>query len=215
MFSILHTFTLGLLCLSLLSVGCSKNTTATRTASEDAGFAVTCIGVLPAASVVDFDETVPVAEAKQLQDGVRVLDRLLKQQFASRPDVRLVSDGQISGMDKNLPAQPLARARVVADRLSCNAVLETTLRRYKDRVGGKYTAKEPASVAIDYRLIAFPDGTVLCSGTFDEVQQSVMENLFNIKAATERGFTWVTAEQLMREGLRAKFSECPYFADDE
>ncbi len=118
-------------------------------------------------------------------------------------------------MGENLPAQSLARARVIADRLSCNTVLETTLRRYKDRVGGQYTAKNPASVAFDFRLIAIPEGVVLCSGTFDEVQQSVMENLYNFKSATERGFTWVTAEQLMREGLRARFSECPYLAEDE
>ena len=131
------------------------------------------------ATVENFDEVVPAAEKKQLQNGVHVLDELLKQQFISRPDVRLVSDGQISGMDENLPAQPLARARVIADRLSCNAVLETTLRRYRDRVGGKYSAKDPASVAFDFRLLAIPKGTVLCSGTFDEVQQSVMENLFN------------------------------------
>ena len=167
------------------------------------------------ATVENFDEVVPAAEKKQLQNGVHVLDELLKQQFISRPDVRLVSDGQISGMDENLPAQPLARARVIADRLSCNAVLETTLRRYRDRVGGKYSAKDPASVAFDFRLLAIPKGTVLCSGTFDEVQQSVMENLFNFKSATERGFTWVTAEQLMREGLRARFSDCPYLAGDE
>jgi len=213
-FSILRTLTLVLLSLLLLSVGCSKKTD-TSPASQVPDYAVTCIGVLPVAIADNFDEIVPAAEKKQLQNGVQVLNELLKQQFISRPDVRLVSDGQISGMDENLPAKPLARAKVVADRLSCNTVLETTLRRYKDRVGGQYTAKDPASVAFDFRLIAIPEGTVLCSGTFDEVQQSVMENLFNFKTATERGFTWVTAEQLMREGLRARFSECPYLTEDE
>jgi hypothetical protein len=178
-------------------------------------YAVTCIGVLPAVTPYDFDDNVPAAEAKQLQNGIHVLDRLLKQQFISRTDVRLVSDSQISGMDKNLPAQPLARARVIADRLSCNTVLETTLRRYRDRIGGELTAQEPASVAFAYRLIAIPDGTVLCSGAFDEVQKSIMENLYNLKSATERGFSWVTAEQLLKEGLQERFAECSYFAADE
>ncbi len=214
MFSILRTLTLVLLSLLLLSVGCSKKT-ATPPASHVPDYAVTCIGVLPVATADNFDEIVPAAEKKQLQNGVHILNELLKKQFISRSDVRLVTDGQISGMGENLPAQPLARARMIADRLSCNTVLETTLRRYKDRVGGQYTAKNPASVAFDFRLIAIPEGVVLCSGTFDEVQQSVMENLYNFKSATERGFTWVTAEQLMREGLRARFSECPYLAEDE
>ena len=214
MFSILRTLIVVLLSLLLVSVGCSKKT-ATSPVSYVPDYVVTCIGVLPVATADNFDQIVSAAEKKQLQNGVQVLNELLKQQFISRPDVRMVSDGQISGMDTDLPAQPLARARVIADRLSCNTVLETTLRRYKDRVGGKFFADDPASVAFDFRLIAIPEGTVLCSGTFDEVQQSVMENLFNFKNATERGFTWVTAEQLMREGLRARFSECPYLADDE
>ena len=214
MFSILRTLIVVLLSLLFLSVGCSKKTD-TSPASQVPDYAVTCIGVLPVTTADNFDEIVPAVEKKQLQNGVQVLDELLKQQFISRPDVRLVSDGQIAGMDKNLPAEPLARARVIADRLSCNTVLETTLRRYKDRVGGKFFANDPASVAFDFRLIAIPEGTVLCSGTFDEVQQSVMENLFNFKNATERGFTWVTAEQLMREGLRARFNECPYLTEDE
>jgi len=42
-----------------------------------------------------------------------------------------------------------------------------------------------------------------------------MENLFNIKAATERGFTWVTAEQLMREGMWDRFEKCSYLSDEE
>jgi hypothetical protein len=212
--SILRIFTSGLLCLSLLSVGCSKKTTS-QSVPEVADYAVTCIGVLPAVTPYDFEDNVPAAEAEQLQNGIHILDQLLRQQFISRTDVRLVSDSQISGMDKNLPAQPLARARVIADRLSCNTVLETTLRRYRDRVGGELTAQEPASVAFAYRLIAIPDGTVLCSGAFDEVQKSIMENLYNFKSATERGFSWVTAEQLLKEGLQERFAECSYFAADE
>jgi len=209
----LRTLTIALLCLFLLPFGCSQKNSTSPASAET--FVVTCVGVLPALSMADFDDSLSTAEEKQLQNGVHVLDSLLKQQFAGRSDIRLVSDGQISGMDVNLPAQPMARATLIADKLSCNAVLETTLRRYKDRVGGEYTAKEPASVAFDFRLIAIPDGTVLCSGTFDEVQKSVMENLFNIKAATERGFTWVTAEQLMREGMRDRFEKCSYLSDEE
>ena len=212
MSSSLRTFIVALLCCCFVSFGCSKKNT---TPVSEETFAVTCIGVLPALSVADFDDTLSTAEEKQLQSGVYVLDSLLKQQFSGRSDIRLVNDGQISGMDVNLPAQPMARAMLIAERLSCNAVLETTLRRYKDRVGGEYTAKEPASVAFDFRLIALPEGKVLCSGTFDEVQKSVMENLFNFKAATERGFTWVTAEQLMREGMRARFEKCSYLSDEE
>ena len=212
MSSFLRTFTAAVFCCCFLSFGCSKKVTLP---TFDETFPVTCIGILPALSMVDFDDTLSTVEDKELLDGTRVLDSLLREQFVGKSGFRLVSNSQISGMDANLPAQPMARAMLIAEKLSCNAVLETTLRRYKDRVGGEYTAKESASVAFDYRLIAIPDGTVLCSGTFDEVQKSVMANFFHFRTAADRGFTWVTAEQLLREGMQEKFKKCSYLSAEE
>ncbi len=215
MSSTLRTLTLSLLALSLLTAGCIKG--GTSPAPELPSFAVTCVGVLPAVAAVNHDKTVAVAaaeEAKQTEAGLFFMDDLLKKYFGNREDVRLVSDGQISGMDKNLPAQPLERARVIADRLSCNAVLETTLRRYRDRVGGQYTADEPASVSFGYRLIAIPEGNVLCRGAFDETQQSVMENLFNIRTGSDNAFSWLTARQLMEQGLAERLEDCSYLANE-
>jgi hypothetical protein len=207
---------LAAICCSLVLLSaCSKKSTAPAAASSEPTFAVTCIAVLPVTTFVQFDKTLPAAEKEQLDDGVLTFDRVLQKYFISRKDVRLVSDGQISGMDNNLPAQPLARARVIADKLSCNAVLETTLRRYRDRVGGQYSAADPASVAFSYRLLGMPGGQVLCRGTFDETQQSVMENLLSLSAARERGFSWITSEQLMKEGVRDRFSECGYLTAPE
>ena len=63
----------------------------------------------------------------------------------------------------------------------------------------------------DGRVPVYPvSGQVLCRGRFDETQESVMENLFNFSSARKRGFTWVTAEEMLREGLQNKLSECPY-----
>ena len=204
--------TAGLFCSMCFLSSCSSISSAPVVKDQKPAFATNCVAVLPATSSVQFDASVPRAEKEQLEDGVLVLDRVLKKYFISRSDVRLVSDGQISGMGKNLPAQPLARARVIADRLSCNAVLETTLRRYKDREGSQYTARNPASVAFNYRLIAIPEGTVLCRGAFDETQQSLMENLLSFHSARERGFSWITSEQLLKEGVRDRFKECSYLA---
>ena len=40
-----------------------------------------------------------------------------------------------------------------------------------------------------------------------------MENLLNLNKASSRGFSWVTAEVLMREGLKDRLSQCSYFTD--
>ena len=207
--------TIAVWCSILCLTACSGKQAVPVSDVSEPGFAANCIAVLPVTTAVHFDETVPVTERKQLDDGIPVLDRVLQKYFVSRSDVRLVSDGQISGMDKNLPAQPLERARVIADRLSCNVVLETTLRRYKDREGGQYSAQNPASVAFTYRLITIPEGAVLCRGTFDETQQSVMENLFSFNSARERGFSWITSEQLLKEGVRDRFNDCSYLSSDK
>jgi len=207
--------TIAVWCSILCLTACSGKQAVPVSDVSEPGFAANCIAVLPVTTAVHFDETVPVTERKQLDDGIPVLDRVLQKYFVSRSDVRLVSDGQISGMDKNLPAQPLERARVIADRLSCNVVLETTLRRYKDREGGQYSAQNPASVAFAYRLITIPEGAVLCRGTFDETQQSVMENLFSFNSARERGFSWITSEQLLKEGVRDRFNDCSYLSSDK
>ena len=208
MFSILRTLSLSLLCLSLLSAGCGK--TGNPSEPESPQYAVTCVGVLPAALPVG-ESTTPAGE-KMLKGGLPVLDKSLQKYLISRPDIRLVSDGQLSGMD-NLPAQPLARAKVIADRLSCNTILETTLRRFQARVGRGYSVEEPASVAFDYRLLSIPEGVVLCRGTFDKTQQSVMENILNLKG--NDAFTWMTAEQLIEQGLIDRFADCTYLVGED
>ncbi len=196
-------------CLLLTLAGCGAK-------QEEAGepqqpaVAVTCIAVLPAVSVVNYDETISFAEAKKLRQGIQVLDRLLQEQFAGRKDIRFVTGNQLYGQEDSLSGNFLEQARAIANRVSCNAVLETTLWRYSERVGGEYTAKEPASVTFEYRLVETGKGRVLCQGRYDEVQKSVLENLYNLSKARERGFTWVTAEELMREGLRDKFNQCSY-----
>ena len=76
-----------------------------------------------------------------------------------------------------------------------------------------YGVKEPAAVTFDYRLYEVNEGKVLCHGRFDERQQSVMENLLTLGKASSRGFSWITAEQLMREGLKERLDQCGYFLD--
>ena len=201
-------------CLLLFAAGCGKKTTTGTAVPEEPKVVVSCIAVLPVITAVDYEDTVSFVDAKKLQDGVKVMESLLRQELAGREDIRFVSESQIYGMKETIPEDFLSRAGVIADHLSCNAVLETTIRRYSDRIGGKYTVSEPASVAFEYRLVEVKSGTVICKGKFDEVQKSIMENLYNFKTARMRGFTWITAEELLGEGVKEKFNECSYLAQE-
>ena len=175
--------------------------------------AVSCIAVLPVRAAVDMDEPMTGAETKNLENGAAILDGLLKEALRNRKDVRFLSARQVESVTGAGEPAGIEQGRSLAGQVSCNAILETTLSRYEHRVGGQYGVKEPAAVTFDYRLYEVEGGRVLCHGRFDEEQQSVMETLLTLGKASSRGFSWITAEQLMREGLKEKLDQCGYFLD--
>ncbi|MCW5211877.1 hypothetical protein VU04_03085 [Desulfobulbus sp. TB] len=203
----------GMLALLVLSSGCSQKK---GTASEQPpDFAVSCVAVAPAVSGPSLDsELLSQIERKELEDGLYYTNKLLKKHFLSRKDVRLFSDGNFKADEDASAASSLERAKRYADKLSCNAVLETTLHRYKERVGGEMTAKKPASVAFAYRLLAMPDGQVLCQDTFDAQQKSLFENILSFRDGTGGTITWLTAKEFMTKGLRNRLGKCSYLAED-
>ncbi|HHD56827.1 MAG TPA: hypothetical protein ENK89_04020 [Desulfobulbaceae bacterium] len=196
--------------VSLVISGCG-NKEKSAVIAKNPDIVLSCIGVLPVTVKVDNAQSdQAVANGKELQDGVLVMDKLLQKQFMAREDIRFISSAQMNGLEEGDTEDALSTARKAAGFLSCNGILQVTLHRYRQRVGGKYTASVPASVAFSYRLIDVNSTTVLCSGRFDETQQSVMANLYTFNSARKRGFTWITAEELAREGMQEKFHECPY-----
>lgn len=80
-----------------------------------------------------------------------------------------------------------------------DAVLTGVVGRYVERVGGPNGAFKPASVAFKQELRT-PDGQLIWSGTFDETQRSLSEDLGSLGRAWSRSFKWVTAAALAVEG---------------
>ena len=80
-----------------------------------------------------------------------------------------------------------------------DGVVTGTLRRYRKRVGGPAGAFKPASVwfTIEVRTT---DGTRVWSGTYEETQRALSEDLGSLPRAWRRGFKWVTAARLSQEG---------------
>jgi hypothetical protein len=191
--------------------GCAGRDDAASSASEPK-VALTCIAVMPVQPAMDYEGEVSAADAKQLQDGAHLLDNLLQEALQRQDNVRFIRQGQLGG-GTGESKESLAEARRLAGQLSCNALMETTISRYSDRVGGEYSAEQPAAVSFAYRVYEVDQGRVLCQGRFDEKQQSVMENLLHFSKASGRGFTWITAEALLREGLKEKLGQCSYFTD--
>ncbi len=205
---------LAITCVTTMFIisGCAKKPEQ-KPVPRDPGLAVSCIGVMPVQPAVDVTSAMSFAQAKQLKEGATIMDSLLKKEFAGRREFRFVSPAQVYGLDVDGTGSELGRLQKVAEQMSCNAMLEINISRFLDRIGGEYTAKDPASVAFQYRLYEVGEGKILCQGSFDEVQQSLMENLYNWKNAKNRGFTWITSEQLLQEGIQEKFSQCGYLLE--
>jgi hypothetical protein len=47
-----------------------------------------------------------------------------------------------------------------------------------------------------------PEGTLLWRGVYDETQRSISEDLGGFSVARERGFRWLSAEELSEFGAR-------------
>jgi len=192
----------------MLFAGCSGKQQTTES-QPVAPFAVSCIAVMPVETADEYDDTTVQQEsADSLLKGSQVLNVLLKEELAGKK-VQFVGEN-----DVEMGSPSLEKARAVADQYQCNTVLDVTLSRYEERIGGDYGVKQPAAVTFAYRLIETGEGRVLCHGRFDERQQSVMENLFTLSKAKSRGMTWLSAKDLARDGLREKFGECPYLGAD-
>jgi hypothetical protein len=187
--------------LMLLAVdGCTgKNGVTDKEKLPD--FKLTCAAVLPAAL-----GRKPTAEEKKLlAEGVAVMNQQLRDYTDGRTDFRTANE-DLQGDSRT----SLVAAKAAAEKVGCNAILETTLHQYKERLGGEYTAKEPAAVGFSYRLLALPDGTVLCRGSFDEAQEPLLNNLLKFRQSAANGFKWVTAEQLLQQGMRERLDACRY-----
>jgi hypothetical protein len=207
-----RTAVMLLFCGAVLgAAGCGLIRTEPGETTQAAEAQVNCIGVLPAATARVPQGAAGEEKAKSLRQGAETMDRLLQQELQGRANVHFVGHDLLAGLELTGGESSAELARIVGERISCNAVLEAEVSRFDERDGGKYSVEAPAAVAFDFQLFAVASGAVLWSATFDETQTSVMENLYEWKKAKSRGFSWVTAEGLMLEGVRAKLENSPYF----
>lgn len=84
--------------------------------------------------------------------------------------------------------------------LNVDGVLVCFLYRYSERVGSRYAAQEPASVAFDIYLLRTADGRIMWTGRFDETQRALSENLLEINKFMKRK-GWISAADLAAAGL--------------
>jgi hypothetical protein len=97
----------------------------------------------------------------------------------------------------------------IGQSLSADAFLAGYIYRWRERKGVEYGVEVPASVAFDLYLVRVADKTVLWRQGFDKTQQSLAENLFDLRTFLKARGRWVSAYELAELGLDSIVEELP------
>jgi hypothetical protein len=90
-----------------------------------------------------------------------------------------------------------------------DAVMLNFIYRFEERVGKGFSAESPASVAFDMHLIRLMDDRSIWWANFDETQQSLGQNLFQLGTFLSRGGRWITAEEMADTGMEKILEKFP------
>lgn len=171
---------------------------------------LSCIAVIPAVTSVDKDDTISYEEARLLEKGAAHATSYMADQLSGNPKVRLINSAQMSHAVKEVSGGISGTIAALGEKMNCEGVLITTIRRYVQRDGTELAVDAPASADFKMVLRHAPTGTMLWSADFQETQESLLSNIFSYNKMQKRGFHWITAEELLEQGLKERLDECPY-----
>ncbi len=156
------------------------------------------------------------AEKKQsLQDGAAYIDSVLLEELGGQPEFQLLSERQLDAILSDPWGGRLQQIRDIGQATGCGGVMKTTISRYRQRVGGDMSVDTAASAAFSMELIGVESGVVAWTTSFDETQQPLSENIFSFRKAQNRGFKWLSVEELTRGGVKNRLAEFPYFQEKD
>jgi len=171
---------------------------------------LSCIAVLPASSAADLDATISYAKAQALEEGAAYANEVIDRQLRGNPKVRIVNSFQVNSLVSDVSGGISGTVAALGQKLQCDGVLLTSVSRFQQREGTEYSVDAPAAVDLSMVLRHSERGNILWSADFREEQGSLLSNLFSFSKAYKRGFKWVTAEQLMEQGIKERLGDCPY-----
>ncbi|MGV1099222.1 hypothetical protein ACUUL3_07390 [Thiovibrio sp. JS02] len=204
------SFFVGVINISLLLAlfGCAQKTA--QQTQEDELFPIKTIVLLPVEIAPDGNTSPSEKERAQLEAGQIAMNAILAEYFAGNDQINILTEGQRDALDKGFTRCRTTAAVNICRIYKADAVLLCTLHRYVEREGTEYSIISPATVAFDYKLVLAESGQTLCAGTFTETQKPLLDDMFQFFKKAKRGFKWLTAEALARDGVQQKLANCLY-----
>lgn len=199
-----------LFALFLLVVSCSSTTgnLESRRSTDLEARRVRRIAVLPPGETYGAAAPkMPFSTSPDATTGEREAPANLAQHvyntMAALPNWQIVSESEVREASQALPAGgDAARLKRIGESVYADAVLISRLERYRERVGDQWGAKSPASVAFILNLVDVRRGDVIWTAHYDETQKSLSDNIFALGEISQRGFRWLTADQLIQDGVK-------------
>lgn len=140
--------------------------------------------------------------------------RFLEQLQKSKPNFTIISGEGVAGVYRRVSSAslkiPLRQLlRDVGSELRVEGIVTGHVYRFRERKGGPYAAELPASVAFEIHLLRVEDGVLVWRGSFDRTQSALMENILDAPLFYREKGRWVTAEELVGEGLEQVLKTFP------
>jgi hypothetical protein len=144
--------------------------------------------------------------------GAEALDELLGAKISELSGCRFI----YSKEQRRIPfaldnKEDQAKVQALAADFHADEILYPVLLRYRQRVGGGFTASRPAAVVFHLHLLDSNTLKEVWGAVYAEEQQPLSENLLKSPLMFKRKFRWVTAERIVEDGLNKtlkNFPEC-------
>jgi TolB-like protein len=179
--------------------GCGGTTSETVTAPQIEQYRIMRIAVLPfmVSPPTPGQERGYAAPAPPAIAGDKLAE-LFYRKLNTREGLAVVPPQLVRDAIPAMPATEADRAllRDLGERLDVGAVLEGTVRVYRERQGSAIGLEQPrdaAAVGFSARLISVKDGEILWTGDYYERQRPLTEDLSGF---LERGARFLTVDQL-------------------
>ncbi len=196
-------------CVTLLMSSCAGKKSVGNTAEGEVKL-LSCIVVMPTRTPVVTTNSITYTEAEELERGAKFVESVLAEKLNGSQVPRIIAASNVEGVVTEVAGGNVGMMRFVAQELNCKSLLVSKVLKYKQRNGGEYSVDSPASVALEMQIFDVDRNSILWSSTFNETQQTLLSNIFSFTKAQSRGFKWISVEELTRQGINERLTECPF-----
>ncbi|MFW5487251.1 MAG: hypothetical protein ACNI3A_02315 [Desulfovibrio sp.] len=117
---------------------------------------------------------------------------------------------ELVGFEQRNESQQAAALRYwlnVGRCVPCDYLLVPQLMSWKQRDGGDWGVRQPASVVMHFYLLDIRNQGIVKTSYYDETQEPLSGNLLEAGTFFKRGAKWVTAERLASDGISEAIQE--------